>query len=116
MPYELFCIIPDGRDAFVVDIDETRTVASLKDAIKSKLELSLNARNLTLYQIDLDGSDEPEYIKEAKRAAENLVNFEKLKVVKRLNTIFGSSGPTEGNIHILVVLPPGEPIYSRARG
>ena len=114
MQYKLFCVIPNGKPAFVVNIDETETVADLKDAIKSKLELSLIAIDLTLYQIDLDGSDEPEYIKEAKRLAENPLNLEKLKVVKRLNTIFGSSGPTEENIHILVVLPPGELISSRA--
>ena len=120
MQYKLFGVIPNGKPTFVVNIDEAETVADLKVAIKAVKAIELNhidPDNLTLYRINLNGLEEEEYIKEAKRIAEeDLANREKLNVVKRLNTIFGSSGPTEGNIHILVVLPPGEPIYSRARG
>ena len=120
MAYELFCIIPNGKPAFVVNIDETRTVASLKVAIKAVKAPELDhiaPDNLTLYRVNLDGSDEPEYIKEAERFAESLVNLDlhPLKQFDLLDMVFPEPpNSRDRNIHIFVILPPGKPINSRA--
>ena len=116
MAYTIFCVLPDGKPTFGVAIPKTQTVSELKDAIKVKIPLSLNAieaRDLTLYEANLDSSDEKEYIKQAKLLAENPDNLLKLDPVKKLTAVFGSSGPIEEKIHVLVV---GEPIDSRACG
>ena len=117
MDYTIFCILPDDRPTFLVDIPETRLVEHLKDAIKSKIPLTLKdieAHDLTLYQINLDESDEAEYKRRAKILAKDLNSLVKLGSSMKLKTVFGSSGPLEGKIHILVMLPSGEPISSRA--
>ena len=91
-------------------------VEQLKDAIEFEIRLSLKmfeARDLTLYKIDLDGSDEAECMKQAKYLAKNPDSLLKPEPPKRLTTVFGPSGPIEEKIHILVVPPPGEPINSR---
>ena len=77
MDYRIFCVLPDGRPTFPVKIAKTETVGDLKEAIKVKLPLSLNAieaHDLTLYHVNLDCSDE-EYIKQAKLLAENPANL-----------------------------------------
>jgi Crinkler effector protein N-terminal domain len=59
MPYTILCILIDGTTPFPVTIDETRSVGELK-AIKKKKEPELDAfaaDALTLYKVDIDGSD-----------------------------------------------------------
>ena len=119
MAYTIFCVLPNGKPTFPVKIAKTQTVGELKNAIKFKIPLSLKAieaRDLTLYEVNLDCSDNEEYIKQAKLLAENPDNLLKLDPVKKLTAVFGSSGPLEEKIHVLVVPPPGEPIDSRACG
>ena len=119
MDYRIFCALPDGRPTFPVKIAKTETVGDLKNAIKVEIPLSLNgieARDLTLYQVNLDCSDKKEYIKQAKLLAENPGNLLELDPPETLTTVFWPSGPTEQKINILAVPPPGEPVNSRACG
>ena len=114
MDYMIFCVLPDDKPTFAVEIPKTQTVAQLMNAIKDEKAPSLKARDLTLYKVDLDCSDRAEYMKQAKSLARNPGNLLALEPPKKLTTIFGLSGPLEEKIHILVVPPPGEPTDSRA--
>ena len=119
MDYALFCVLPDGKPTFAVAIPKTQTVAKLKDAIKSKIPLSLNAieaRDLTLYEIDLDGSD-TKYIEEVKNLVRKLDDLHQLNQLDLLDMVFPEPpNPRDQKIHILVVPPPGETINSGACG
>ena len=112
MDYTLFCVLPDGKPTFPVEIPNTRTVGQLKDAIKFKIPLSLNAieaRDLTLYKIDLDGSD-MKYIEEVKNMVRKLGDLHPLNQLDLLDMVFPEApNPRDPKIHILVVPPPGEP-------
>ena len=70
---------------------------------------------LTLYKINVkvDISDHGQYkkiLEEISRPDFVFTPKELLHGTKPLEAVFGSSGPTEGRIHILAVPPPGEPI------
>ena len=121
MQYKLFCVIPDGKPAFVVNIDETETVADLKDKIKEKKPLTLatvETEALELYRINAFGNnlqerrkaleDEIRRIEDIRKASSDseLDNLELLEVV------FNNTPPPHKTIHILVVVPSGEPAPS----
>jgi hypothetical protein len=110
MRYEIFCIIPGGNPAFSVKIDETETVGHLKKEIKAQNGQTLatvDAVALTLYRIEVDGSNEELYIEEVKRLAQDLSILPKLQVVDKLAEVFASSAPNRQKIHILVKPPKG---------
>ena len=100
------CIIPNGHPAFTVDISGTSTVHQLKSAIKDSVAPELNniaTAALKLYQINIDGSDRDEYIKEVQRLDESLESLTRLSEPAILRDVFPSSGPLDGRIHIFVV-------------
>ena len=117
--YEIFCIIPGHNPAFSVYIKKILTVDCLKKKIKKETThafATIDANQLTLYQINVDVSDEEKYIEEVKTLAQKLNTLKKLNTAKRLEDVFSPSGPRENKIHILVKLPEGETIDSRACG
>jgi hypothetical protein len=104
MLYKIFCLIPGGGAAFAVNIDETKTVDHSKDAIKAKKMhdfAAFDANKLTLYKIDVGGSNKEEYIKKVKHVAW-------LNPVHKLTKAFGGNVPLEATSHILVQPPKGE--------
>lgn len=101
----IFCILIGENHAFPVDIDNGLTVGHLKCKIKAEKTqalASIEADVLTLYQINVDGSDEDEYIKEVKVLAQNLRSLKKLSGLQSLKDVFGSSGPPRRRINVLV--------------
>lgn len=101
-------MLPDDRPAFSVNIQSTRTVDALKDAIKHKMTPVLNAfpaRDLRLYQIDLDGSNR-NYIKDVKRLAQKSNQEQELNPLTMLQKVITEPpDPRRERIRILV-LPP----------
>ena len=117
--YKIFCIIPGHHAAFSVDIKKTRKVDCLKKKIKKENAHALatiDATGLTLYQINIDVSDEEKYVEEVKTLAQKLNTLKPLNIVKPLEEVFSPSGPRENRIHILVKLPEGEALDSRVCG
>ncbi|SRR5258706_4600931 len=107
----IFCITLDGGHIFVIDIEKTKTVADLKDAIAIKRKPSFNtfaADELTLCQIDVDASNE----KEAIEIVKTLTITESLNPTWKLNEVFPSSVP-DHRIQILVKIPERESFSSR---
>jgi hypothetical protein len=117
--YTIFCLLEgQGRDAFPVDIDKTRTVGHLKNAIKSEKPVDLAAvdpDHLKLYYVNLefDKPDEGGHITRAKQIFKDLSTNKPLKVYLKLSEIDGGlidGGFLEKRLHVLVQLPPGESI------
>jgi len=118
MSYTIWCFLPGCRSAFPVDIEETRTVAHLKDAIKAKLTNTLatvDSHALSLYHINVEESDDDERvaIEEVNRLAQDLSSLKRLHSVDSLEDVFESSAPPPETINILVLAPGGEPIGPR---
>ena len=110
--YTITCIIPGGSPPFLVDIEKTRMVDHLKDKIKLKLASKVrafDAAELTLYRIKVDASNIEKAIDAVKHIAEDLSGYDELNPVLPLKEVFPKC-PLKMKIHILVVLPFGEPI------
>ena len=101
-------MLPDDKPAFSVNIQSTRTVDALKDAIKLKMAPVLNAipaRDLRLYQIDLDGTNR-NYIKDVKRLAQESNQKQELNPLAMLQKVITEPpDPRRQRVRILV-LPP----------
>ena len=98
----------------MVRIKKTRMVDHLKDKIKQKLAPKLQAFEaaaLTLYQIEVDASNKEKAIDAVKHIAKDLSGHDELNPVLPLKDVF-PRGALIMKIHILVVLPLGEPIDS----
>ena len=92
----------------MVKLDETKTVVALQDAIKSddpKGLAHIGSHQLTLYRVDVDGSDEQEYIESVKKIAQELHKHTELNPLSKLSDVFENLAPLEMTIHILVKLP-----------
>jgi len=118
MLYTIFCTLPGRGSAFCVDIEETWTVAYLKDTIKADLPNTLatvDSHVLSLYHINVDGSDDDRQvvIKEVDRLAQDLSSLKRLNPINSLEDVFESSAPPLETIHILVLVTGGEPIDPR---
>ena len=101
----IFCVIIGQNHAFPVDIDNGYTVGHLKNkikAMKTQALASIEADVLTLYRIDVDGTDEDEYIKDVNALAQNLSRLRKLSALQLLTDVFGASAPPPQRIHVLV--------------
>ena len=122
MDYTIFCVLPDDKPAFPVEIQSTQTVGALRGAIKLEMARTLHtcdpvdARDLRLYHINVkfDESSKEEHLEEVRKIFLDLSNREPLREWHGLSKI--NDGFPEGVLHILVVPPPGESIYSRAYG
>jgi hypothetical protein len=114
--YTIFCLLEGRGGPFPVDINETQTVAHLKDAIKTKKSVALadvDADDLTLYHVNLKyvNSDEQARITQVKEA---LKGSEPLGPLRKLSNIKDGFPEDEDLVHIIVQLPPSESIDSRA--
>ena len=99
MTYEVACIIPNGATAFTVDVSEAGNVDDLKFAIKNRIAVALaavDAFDLKLYQIDVDGFDSIVYIEEVQRLAENLGDLTRLNEVALLSSVIPPLGLPHG--------------------
>jgi len=105
---------------FSVEVDETHIVYDLKKRIKTEMAPTLDtvdADALTLYKINIDISDDEVYTTVMNEISRGIYGFDdkrKLIPSRKVSKLFeGDSGET---IEVLVELPPGEPIDSRACG
>jgi Crinkler effector protein N-terminal domain len=118
MSDDFWCLIIGDDKTFPVTIDPAKSVGHLKDAIKKKKEHALgafDADSLKLYQVKVN-----ELLKKTKRMSElarlsrNLNECTELDEEDQLLKIFGEA---EGKkYYILVLLPTGQSIDSRACG
>jgi len=121
MSYDIFCFIPGDRSTFSVSINETESVDNLRDKIKAKKSNELkhvDAAKLTLYRVEVDKScDKKTRISELERLSQTLNECLELEDEERqLSEAFGESPPQGKKYYILVQVPKGESIHSRACG
>ena len=107
--YKIFCIVEGDENAFSVDIEETVTVADLKEeTVKKNSELAkvYPLHKLKLYKINVNASTRQKLIEEVESlkldASKELVERHKL------SALCAPSGPSDETVHILVRIPPGE--------
>ena len=113
LQYSIFCILADSRSLILIDIENTKTVAELKDAIKVNAQHELrdyDAHQLKLYKIDVpfDESDKQEHFNTVQNVSQDLTNYKLLHPWVKLSTIEHGFG--DGLLHILIELPAGESI------
>ena len=103
-PYEISCVIVNGRAPFSVDISPDAAIDRLKDAIKVKRQPefdSFAADSLRLYQINISGdADLKEEVKRLLTA--NALNA--LKATYRVSKYFPEQ-PQDNIVNILVKPP-----------
>ena len=101
---------------FSVNIDETRTMRDLKQAIKAATKPTLtgvDANVLTLYRVAIDdpvNRKVNEYIKELKRLSQNLKECTELDEMHQVSEVFGEIPPPGKSYFILVRTPEGRSI------
>jgi hypothetical protein len=117
MSNTVWCFLVGERTIFPVDIDQTKTVGHLKEAITQKKRQRLgdvDPDHLTLYRVVIDGSlDQGPLIDELNRLSQNLQECTRLKERSQLSEIVGKT-PQGKEEYILVQPPEGESIVSRA--
>ena len=118
MSYDLDCFILGSMCHFSVQIGETKTVDSLKNAMKEKIPHTLanvHAAALALYRAEIDKPDDDEtFMHEIKRLSENLHECKGLLPWRALSAYFREEPPA-GKIYIILVqIPEGESIYCRS--
>ena len=89
MFYTIFCIIVGENCAISVVIDSGHAMGHLERPIKAEKPQGLttiDADAISLYQIDVAGTDE-EYIKEVYALAGNLRSLKKLNVLEQLEDV-----------------------------
>ena len=99
MSYQVACIIPSGDPAFTVNVSEAGSVDDLKFAIKNSMGVALaavDAVDLKLYQINVDGFDSIVYIEEVQRLAENLGHLTRLNDLALLSSVIPPPAPLMG--------------------
>jgi Crinkler effector protein N-terminal domain len=114
MSSTLLCFIPSGKRVFSVEIDKTRIVDQLKDAIKKKKEQTLanvEADALTLYRVAINQFlDNEQQEATLTRISENLGEHKPLINTHQLSGIFDEK-PPDGEMWVTLV---GESIYCGA--
>ena len=116
--YNIWCIIPDGSDAFPVSISKNEFVDGWKEKIKKECPIKLNAFDasaLSLHKIDVDISNRQHAIHKVKKLAPTLSPADRLNPSWKMSQVFPSGVPDD-KIHILVELTEGESMDSRACG
>ena len=117
--YEISCFIPQSTNSFSVYIEKTQKVDRLKDKIKEKNPRTLatvETHSLELYRINAFGNN----LQERRKALEDeILRIEDIRKASSdsqlnnhewLNVVFDNTSPPDNTIHILVVVPSGEPI------
>jgi hypothetical protein len=105
----LFCLVDGDSSPFPVEIEPTKTVGSLKDAIKAKKTPRFDdvaADELNLWSVSIPVSDDDDddeisvYINNIPKD-----DKKKLKATRELLGVFGNEAP-KNMIHIIVQRPP----------
>ena len=116
MTYTLTCMILGEKTLFPVKINETQLVDELKDKIKEKNGnrfKGLNARDLTLYKLNVAKSDK-DYRKIREAIAQGLFELKETGDLEPTDVISGCfidpDRPKDQAIHIVVVEPKGKSI------
>ena len=113
MSYTILCFLVGGRATFAVDIEQTKLVGHLKEEIKKKIPNQLNhidPEHLTLYQVEVDASHKPTYLRQLDEKTKTLDPLSELNDAEKLSSVF-PEGPLEMKIQILVQPPEGESTY-----
>ena len=113
----LFCVMSGDSDPFSAEIDETHIVEDLKEKIKTERGITVNAVALTLCEIKIDVSNDNDYTRIMNSISQgdyDFANKQKLNVTREISMFF--TRDSNKTIEVLVELPPGEPIDSRACG
>ena len=115
----LLCII--GRDVFSVNIRGEQSVHELKVVIRDENAQALatiDATKLALYRIDVPLSDDEdknqEILKEISLGVHKFKFKKMLRAWDEVSQTFDESELPKGTLHVLVELPAGKPINSRA--
>ena len=121
--YTLNCLVPGAKDTFSVKIKKDQSVDDLKKVIKKKNEPRFNhfdADELTLHQINVDVSNESEYVNimlEVSQPGYVFIPKKKLHPMQEISEHFEDSDPPKRKtIHILVEPPQSKSIDPRACG
>ena len=116
MAYTLNCMILGEKTLFPVKINETQLVDELKDKIKEKNGnrfKGLNARDLTLYKLNVAKSDK-DYRKIREAIAQGLFELKETDQLEPTDVIsrcfIDPDRPKDQAIHIVVVEPKGKSI------
>ena len=110
MEYTIFWVLPNGKPAVSIEFPKTKMVGVLMTHIRKRTpELrGFAARDLTLYRVDLDRSNDG-YIEQAQRLAQNPANLEQLNTLSLLEMVFTEApDPRHQKVHILVLPPARE--------
>ncbi|KAF9308167.1 hypothetical protein BGZ91_007932, partial [Linnemannia elongata] len=103
----LFCLVdglPSSR-TFEIEVSATRTIAHLKDLIKTKQTPAfddITVDQLSLWRVSVAVTDDDN---EAPILLDNLPVKKKLRATKKLHMVFAADFP-EDTIHIIVQRPP----------
>ena len=112
MSSTLLCFIPGGKSVFSVEIDKTKIVDQLKDAIKKKKTQTLanvEADDLILYRVAVNSNlDNKRRKTTLTHLSKNLVQHEELINTSYLLAIFDVTPPDRKTWLTLVQIPQGE--------
>ena len=114
--YTIFCLLKSETVPFSVEINEMKSVDGLKKSIREEMSaVDVEARKLELYHVNIkfDESHEERHIAQANEVLQGSTR-QSLRPWLMLSKI--AEGFPEGELHILIQLPPGESIHSRACG
>ncbi|KAF9375032.1 hypothetical protein CPC16_000939 [Podila verticillata] len=95
----LFCLVDGEWNPFSVEVDRTKTVDTLKDAIKDKNAITfadVDAKMLTLWSVSIAVSDDDDDDEDDRK---------KLKATRELRGVFVDEA-AKNMIHIIVQRPP----------
>lgn len=106
----LFCLVDGEWNPFSVEVDRTKTVDTLKDAIKDKNAIAfadVDAKMLTLWSVSIPVSDDDDDDDDEVPIYTNNIpkdDRKKLKATRELRGVFGVEA-AKNMIHIIVQRP-----------
>jgi len=96
------------ENAFAVEIDTTKLVSFLRDAIKEKIDDNVKAKDLKLWKVDISFEEENEKLKLVNEKINVNIKDElegvELKPLSKISKHFPSQ-PADEHIHIIVQRP-----------
>jgi len=110
---DIFCVIEGETGSFPVEIESTKTVGHLKDAIKANRSnyfdlMKIDAAQVTLWRVSIPDDDKLPALLASFTEEQNLLNFlsDKLKLrpTMKISSVFDAKLPEE-TIHVFVQLP-----------
>ncbi|KAF9415354.1 hypothetical protein BGZ94_000118 [Podila epigama] len=108
-PLTLFCLVDGESTPFPVEIESTKTIGDLKDAIKDKKAPRFDdvaADELTLWRVSIPDADDDENDEESPVLLDSIPSKDKkkLKATHDLSDVFKETPPKK-TIHIIVQRP-----------